>query len=121
MLQSVMADHMMDFIFNVAFKVNDKEAVLAKANEKMPQIVAYLGDKEWFVGSGPSMVDFQFFETIESLKALSEDNRLYEQYPTLEGFRNRVAALPRFAEYLASDRFVRGPTCPYHFTKTRMP
>ena len=106
---------MIDFI-KVAFGVNDKEAVLAKAFEKMPQIVAYLGDKQWFVGSGPSMVDFQFFETVESLKALSEDNRLYEQWPTLEAFRNRVAALPRFAEYLASDRFISGPTCPVAMT-----
>ena len=77
MLQNVMADHMIDFI-KVAFGVNDKEAVLAKAFEKLPLIVTYLGDKQWFVGSGPSMVDFQFFETVESLKALSEDNRLYE-------------------------------------------
>ena len=48
MLQNVMADHMMDFIFNVAFKVNDKEAVLAKAFEKLPLIVTYLGDNSMF-------------------------------------------------------------------------
>ena len=111
---------MIDFI-KVAFAENSKENVLAKAFEKMPQIVSFLGDKQWFVGNGPSMVDFQFFETVESLKALSEDNRLYEQFPTLEGFRNRVAALPRFAEYLASDKFLSGPTCPPNFTKTFMP
>ena len=35
MLQNVMADHMIDFI-KVAFGVNDKEAVLAKAFEKLP-------------------------------------------------------------------------------------
>ena len=66
------------------------------------------------------MIDFQFFETIESLKACSGDNRLYEQFPTLEALHDRVAALPRFAEYYASDRFIRTPTC-VPWTKTPMP
>ena len=66
-------------------------------------MAGYLGEKNFLTGNDVCMVDFIFFELIETLNSLSKTDRVYTDFPMLRAYHDRIAALPRIAEYLASD------------------
>ena len=93
----------------VALATDDRPTVIEKAFEKMPKLVGYLGEKEFLTGKKVCMVDFIFWETIDTLLALTEDRRVFTEYPSLEVFYERMKKLPNFANYLASDECLKAP------------
>ena len=53
--------------------------------------------------------DFIWFETIDTLLALCQDERLFDRFPKAREFRDRMLQLPRFGEFYNSDRCLKAP------------
>lgn len=69
-------------------------------------IVANPNGKEWLVGASPTYIDLSLFQVIEGLRygfpiAMAKQE---SHWPHLIALHGRVAARPRIAAYLASDR-----------------
>ena len=81
----------------------DIEAIKKEIAEgaKLQKVVEFLGGKKFLTGDDVTWVDFYFVEMIELMSKQHEG--LFEKYPTLKTYRESVFALPKLAEYLASD------------------
>jgi glutathione S-transferase len=82
----------------------------AFTSHRMPKYLGFfertLGGREFLVGDALTYVDLSMFQVVEGLayafpKAFA---RTIANCPGLRGLRDRVAARPRIAAYLASDR-----------------
>ena len=62
--------------------------------------------RDWLVGDKPSYADLSLFQVIEGLRYAFPNamKRLEGDYPALSALRDRVAARPNIAAYLASSR-----------------
>lgn len=62
--------------------------------------------RDWLVGDKPTYADLSLFQVIEGLRYAFPNamKRLEGEYPALGALRNRVAARPNIAAYLASPR-----------------
>lgn len=62
--------------------------------------------RDWLVGDKPSYADLSLFQVIEGLRYAFPNamKRLEGEYPALGALRDRVAARPNIADYLASPR-----------------
>ncbi len=63
------------------FRSPDKEAAFNGGMEKLVKIAEWLGNKQFLIGAKPTMVDFYFFEIIETLNAISGSNGVYTAQP----------------------------------------
>jgi glutathione S-transferase len=83
--------------------------------ERMPRYLGWLDDVlarnaaskgRWLVGRSRTYVDLSAFQLVEGLRYAFPNAmaRLERKIPRLIALRDRVAALPRIAAYLASDR-----------------
>jgi glutathione S-transferase len=93
---------------------DQREAARARAAdflaERAPKYLGYfervVGDGDYAVGAAHSYVDLSLFQIVEGLnyafpRAMAG---FVTRYPALERVRARLAARPRLAAYLASDR-----------------
>ena len=64
------------------------------------------------MGDKLSFVDFMLWEQLETLNRIAQDDRVFTKYENFKNFSDRVKALPKFAEYLASDKFISAPSKP---------
>lgn len=78
--------------------------------QRIPKFLGYfarvLGDQDYLLGKEPTYADLSLFQVLEGLdyafpKALGRE---LEKHPRLGELRRRVAARPRIAAYLASER-----------------
>ena len=62
--------------------------------------------RDWLVGDKPTYADLSLFQVIEGLRYAFPNamKRLEGEYPALGALRDRVAARPNIASYLASPR-----------------
>ena len=62
--------------------------------------------RDWLVGDKPTYADLSLFQVIEGLRYAFPNamKRLEGEYPALPALRDRVAARPNIAAYLASSR-----------------
>lgn len=62
--------------------------------------------RDWLVGDKLSYADLSLFQVIEGLRYAFPKamRRMEQEYPALTSLRDRVAARPNIAAYLASDR-----------------
>lgn len=62
--------------------------------------------RDWLVGDKLSYADLSLFQVIEGLRYAfpKATRRMENEYPALTALRDRVAARPNIAAYLASDR-----------------
>src|SRR5262249_53711124 len=83
--------------------------------DRMPKYLGYFEEVlaanrksrgKWLVGRGPTYVDLSLFQVIDGLAyAFPKKFRRYAaKIPGLMALRDRVAARPGIAAYLASDR-----------------
>ncbi|TNV75713.1 hypothetical protein FGO68_gene5684 [Halteria grandinella] len=86
----------------------DAEAICKIAYAQYPAVEAFLGDKPFLVGDYVTFVDFFFWEQIEIFTFASKGEFL-QRFPKLAEYHKRVSALPKFAEYLQSDKFMVRP------------
>ena len=81
----------------------DKSAFNALATQWIGTFEKLLGDNDFFVGSSVTIADFAVFHLLDNfVKPLNKES--LEASVKLEAWRQRVAALPKVAAYLASDR-----------------
>ena len=80
-------------------------------------IVEFLSTKKFLIGNNVCMADFLLYECIDTLLAVCQDTRVFTAHPTLKAWFLRMRALPRFGEYVTSDRFVSPPFLPSQFAK----
>ena len=67
--------------------------VIDKALEGLPKIAEFLGTKDFLTGT-LSMPDFILYEIVEIILGLCHDKRIFQTYPNLEAFHNRMKATP---------------------------
>jgi len=79
-------------------------------DSRLPKLVGYLerilaaNDGDWLVGSAASYPDLAAFQIVEGLRYAFPHAFAKQQCGKLLALRDRVAARPRLAAYLASDR-----------------
>mmetsp|Transcript_78991 Transcript_78991/g.109456 ORF Transcript_78991/g.109456 Transcript_78991/m.109456 type:complete len:88 (+) Transcript_78991:422-685(+) len=66
----------------------------------MPPIIKFLGDKKFICGEDVSYVDFFMYELLDNL-AFVTDGKPW-QMEKVKAYFERIAALPKLAEYIAS-------------------
>ncbi len=67
----------------------------------------FVGKRDFVSGGKLSYVDFIFWEILDIVELF--DEAVFEGLENLKGFKTRFAALPRIAQFLASDRFIKSP------------
>ena len=92
----------------MSFYTGDPDTIKRAQDERWPAVEKYLGDKAFFAGDYVTFVDFFVWEQIELFEWFSK-GEFMKQYPKLAAYHARVAALPKFAEYIKSDRFMKRP------------
>lgn len=74
----------------------------------MEAVSKFLGDKPFIVGDYVTWVDFFIWEQVEMFEWVT-DGEFLKSFPNFAAYHKRVAALPKFAEYVSSDRFMKAP------------
>ena len=91
------------------YTTGDRTGITTDLLKKVVPIVNFLGDKQFLCGDNVTYPDFIFFELIEFMEFISQ-NQLCERYPVLEDYQDRVKALPRLDEFLAdNDKCIKRP------------
>mmetsp|Transcript_1693 Transcript_1693/g.2738 ORF Transcript_1693/g.2738 Transcript_1693/m.2738 type:complete len:255 (-) Transcript_1693:294-1058(-) len=97
-------------------QVEEAKPYIAKfANERMPRFLKHLeaclkanteGNSEYVVGKKATYVDMGLFHVLCAAESQFPDEYKAQipDHPLLAQHKDRIAALPRIAEYLASDR-----------------
>ena len=77
------------------------------SGDGLQKIVAYLGEKTFLTGDQVKFVDFFLYEIINTIHGMDNGSRrVFDTFPTLEAYHGRVKAVPEFAAFLASDKYV---------------
>jgi glutathione S-transferase len=104
-----------------AYSAADKDALVATLTPKYeafakfqcPGLAKVLGDKPFLFGDQPVAVDFAFADLLEKLLAMDNElnvpTKLVKGNATWEGYLARFYALPKIAEFRASDKFIERP------------
>ena len=74
----------------------------------MPSLIGFLKDKKFAAGEYVSFLDFFLFEQLEVV-IFGTRGEILQRFPELVEYHQRVAGLPKFKEFLASERFMRAP------------
>ena len=89
------------------YGTGDKNAII-EISKRMELVSKFLTGKSFVAGDYITWVDFFVFEQIEAFTWITEGEFL-TRYPVLAEYHKRIAALPKFAEYYKSDKFVSRP------------
>jgi len=85
----------------------DKQA-LKDISNNMEAVSKFLGDQLFIVGDYVTWVDFFIWEQVEMFEWVT-DGEFLKRFPNFAAYHKRIASLPKFAEYVSSDRFMKGP------------
>ncbi|KAH9498436.1 Glutathione S-transferase Mu 5 [Bulinus truncatus] len=80
---------------------------VAQTKPALESLEKYLGDKKFFIGDKVTVCDFHIYEMLDVHRIFEPS--LLEERPKLKAYLNRFAALPKIAEYLASDKNIVRP------------
>ena len=104
-----------------AYGAADKDALVttltpkyeAFAKFQLPGLAKVLGDKPFLFGDQPVAVDFALADLLEKLLAMDNElgvpTKLVKGNTAWEGYLARFYALPKIAEFRASDSFIERP------------
>jgi len=95
-------------ITSICYGSGDRAAAAKLVLERMPKVATFMKDRKFVVGDYPTFVDFYLFEQEELFDWISE-GKLFQEMPVLKEHHDRVAALPKFAKFLNSPRFMARP------------
>ena len=105
-MYSIGNERIMDFVKLVFAEGTTREALNQKSLAGLASGTAQLlaDDRQFLLGDKVCIADFVLFEHIEYANQIAkgQDFTPYTLHPKLEAYRNRMAALPGLAEYLAS-------------------
>ena len=65
---------------------------------RLPAIVAFLGQKKFLAGDDVVWLDFYLYELIQLMAFMNPDFKT--EYPTLDAYQKNVASLPKVKEYV---------------------
>lgn len=102
-------DYHMDFVrvvYNPEF-LKLKEDYVKSLPDKLKALTKFLGDRKFVAGDYVTYVDFCLFEYLEVQSYLVEG--LLKDFPELEQFHQRVAALPSMVKYFESPGAIKYP------------
>lgn len=95
--------------YDKAYTNEKRRQFLVDIAEKLRQLQGYLAKEGPFVaGKKVTYVDFLLYEALQVIRVLAP-SAFKRDYPSLEQYLERVAALPRLRDYLASPRFKAYP------------
>jgi len=86
----------------------DLEAVHKYVLEKTKRISSFLGQKKFLIGDHVTFADFLLFEYAELCDYLLK-GKFFEEFPNLKSHHNHMLTLPKFGEFVKSDRFTKRP------------
>ena len=66
-----------------------------------------MGDRSFFAGDHVTHPDFHMYEMLWSHNKLSPEH--IQKFPKLVKFMQRIEALPKIADYVKSDKFLKTP------------
>ena len=101
------------------YYTGDKNAII-EISKRMEQVSKFLTGKSFVAGDYITWVDFFVFEQVELFAWITQGEYIpskeeyigfdfLAKYPVLAEYHKRIAALPKFAEYYKSDKFVSRP------------
>merc|ERR1712243_294385 len=67
----------------------------------------FLGVKSWFAGESLTFVDFHMYELLDQHKQLVPN--CMKELGNMTSFMERFESLPKIAEYMKSDKFMKAP------------
>lgn len=73
-----------------------KDEIVELIFEKASILSQYLNEKKFIVGENLCYVDFQIFVVLSAMNLMT-DKQLFEMYPSLEDYYNRIQELPNVA------------------------
>ncbi|KFM70752.1 Glutathione S-transferase Mu 1, partial [Stegodyphus mimosarum] len=68
---------------------------------------AFLGDRKFLAGDQVTYVDFMAYDTFDFYRLLIPG--VYDDFPTLKSYQDRIEALPELQEYFQSSTYKRWP------------
>lgn len=90
-------------IFSPCFTGEKNEAEMIESMyEQASTLSQYLNEKQFIIGDKLCYVDFQIFECLK-IMALLTKHQLWEMYPNLEDYKNRIADIPNVKKFLETD------------------
>ena len=81
---------------------SDKNAITNDIMKKIVPLVKYLGNKDFLCGDKVTYPDFIFFESCDLMDFIT-DGQLYERFPVLSDYFERMKSQPGLAEYFEDD------------------
>ncbi|XP_037048027.1 glutathione S-transferase Mu 3-like [Bradysia coprophila] len=86
---------------------NVKAAYIEGLKGKVKSLSAFLGNNEWMSGGELTYVDFLVYEWLDVNRLFHAD--LLNGTDNLEKYHKRIESLPKIAEYMKSDKFIKYP------------
>jgi glutathione S-transferase len=86
---------------------NMKEEYLKALDGKLKAYSDFLGEQPFFAGDHVTHPDFHMYEMLWSHNKLSQEH--IQKFPKLVKFMQRIEALPKIADYVKSDKFLKTP------------
>ena len=91
------------------YTTGDRTGITTDLLKKVVPIVNFLDHKQFLCGDNVTYPDFIFFELIEFMEFLSQ-NQLSDRYPVLDDYMDRIKSLPNLSEFLADeDKCIKRP------------
>ena len=84
------------------YTTGDRTVITTDLLKKVGPIVNFLGQNAYICGDNVTYPDFIFFELCEFMEFISQ-GQLYQKYPELEQYSERVKELPRLSQFYADD------------------
>ncbi|KFM71563.1 Glutathione S-transferase Mu 1, partial [Stegodyphus mimosarum] len=96
----------MEICYNPEFE-KLKEEFVNSVPAQLKLFAAFLGDRKFLAGDEVTYVDFMAYDTFDFYRYLIPG--VYDDFPTLESYRDRIEALPELQEYFQSSTYRRWP------------
>ena len=77
------------------------DAAIGEMKNRLPPIVAFLGQKKFLAGDDVVWLDFYLYELIQLMAFLNPDFKT--DYPTLDAYQKNVGELPKVKEYVETS------------------
>jgi glutathione S-transferase len=95
-------------VTSICYSTGDRAEATKTAVDRMGKVADFMESRDFVVGDYVTFTDFFLFEQEELFNWISE-GKLFKLYPSLEAHHKRMTTLPRFGEFLKSDRFMARP------------
>jgi glutathione S-transferase len=86
----------------------ERQPIVDEGLRRLAVFMDHMADQPYLAGDYVTYIDFICWEIIDFVNTVGE-GRILDLHPALAAYFARVSSLPRFREYLASERFLKYP------------